>query len=1517
MNLEHNQTIDLGEGFFGGCEIDLVPIDKLETYTENRPMDVTVESGYFQDASGLQCKNCSSHSIEYLKKYGLRNLSNLNTESNPANSASVLTGHLNTYLASMQANYAGALGIAYINIFYAPYLVGMTDDQMYQVAQELIFNGSQNAFSRGGQSLHPSELIWVKENGKYKSVEIGSFADALIDSHPEETLENENYEVFKTEDLGFSTISFTRDGGKVQDMPIKYVARMPHKGKMYRIHTSNGIVNVTGDHSLFEFKGAGEIVPTKVKGMKKGDFIVVPHKIEMKDYKDSANLLDYLDTASLSVSDGESVVNAAREKYNGKGAVAKMEKECGVSREILRKRSEQGKIAVDKAKKFVDVEKHEISLKGDSQARIKAVLPLTKELGYVAGMYCSEGHNQHKKVIISNMDDSLLRKVTAALDSIGYPWYRKTDPKTYGEACGCVEINGVLGYFIQKSCSENGVKIVPDWAVDANDDCVKGFLEGFYDGEGNGRKKSDGSVLWSVSNTSRKIIAGVSLLQLRFGMETHVYESQAKKSSWNTAWELRESQQRKVNPFSSFTTQEGFDKYRDHVNEKIRQDVEWLKKSDLSVSIIKKIEEYDYEGYVYDISVPETEAFLGGIGSVFFKNTLFLDFNIHTGVPSYLKKIPAVGKGGKYYFLKDGLSLDDKTNWTALEERTENGDWCLYLKNECVLREHEGKQEFTGAGCGRVLTYGDFEEQARKFTVQLLNVWKAGDSKGRVFEFPKCDFHVSNETFEDPKQYEVYMKACELASANGSTYFIFDRDEVTLSACCRLRTTIEDNHMLTHPESLRFSFPRNELLTVRQDGKIRSLTFGRLFDEAEAEIKEEDGFEIKYLEGFEVWDENGWTKLERVLRHKKKDEGSKNFSFIRLNNGSAVCVTNNHPVIKRDTNIPAACPKCGGGDLAPFGYSGYGKRIVKCLSCGKYSVCDPFEPVGDRKIVDASEITDRDSLVLCPDITVERDLSIGQEKAYALGAYVGDGCPNGDSGLCLCKPEDHPALVRAREWLEKKNGKGLTYSVDRLLFKPSLLPEAGEVGRHAYMKQLPENFLRWKEETFGDVLSGVVDTDGCVHRNLVEICSVSKALLTQIQQYLSSLGIRSIIRLANLFLKQTYRNPFDGKMYDSHPAFKLEIGFSARLKELLRLSYKVKEMEYEDRVSKKPLDGLVVDVHEIHDNKEEYVYDITTSSHTFVVNGILLHNCGFQNITINIPQCAYRARKKNPADEWSEFFREIDATMDIAVKAHLQKKAVIAELMKGPGRPLWQIGKPANDGVPYVDLEKCTYIIGLIGVNDAVHFLYGKEFHQDEHALDLGLKIVSHMYLRAKHYTQQYGLKFTLEESPAESAARKLAKNDLVYFREEARDIVKGGDEDYAYYTNSVHISADAPVCLVDRIEKQAMFHSIIESGAITHAFVGEERPPKETIAELMKEVFYRTQSAQVTISPEFTYCNACGCKANGIHEKCPQCGSDNVVGETRVVGYFSKIQNWNKSKRYGELVARQKGRYSVMEAGE
>ena len=47
----------------------------------------------------------------------------------------------------------------------------------------------------------------------------------------------------------------------------------------------------------------------------------------------------------------------------------------------------------------------------------------------------------------------------------------------------------------------------------------------------------------------------------------------------------------------------------------------------------------------------------------------------------------------------------------------------------------------------------------------------------------------------------------------------------------------------------------------------------------------------------------------------------------------------------------------------------------------------------------------------------------------------------------------------------------------------------------------------------------------------------------------------------------------------------------------------------------------------------------------------------------------------------------------------------------------------------------------------------------------------------------------------------------------------------------------------------------------------------------------------------------------DGDFSYCPDCGSENVYGISRVVGYFSVIGNWNISKQ-AELKRRQKGNY-------
>ncbi len=46
-----------------------------------------------------------------------------------------------------------------------------------------------------------------------------------------------------------------------------------------------------------------------------------------------------------------------------------------------------------------------------------------------------------------------------------------------------------------------------------------------------------------------------------------------------------------------------------------------------------------------------------------------------------------------------------------------------------------------------------------------------------------------------------------------------------------------------------------------------------------------------------------------------------------------------------------------------------------------------------------------------------------------------------------------------------------------------------------------------------------------------------------------------------------------------------------------------------------------------------------------------------------------------------------------------------------------------------------------------------------------------------------------------------------------------------------------------------------------------------------------------------------------GLEPSCPYCGSEYVFGMSRIVGYFSIIESWNKAKQ-AELKQRQKGNY-------
>ncbi|OIN96665.1 hypothetical protein AUJ66_05600 [Candidatus Desantisbacteria bacterium CG1_02_38_46] len=943
--------------------------------------------------------------------------------------------------------------------------------------------------------------------------------------------------------------------------------------------------------------------------------------------------------------------------------------------------------------------------------------------------------------------------------------------------------------------------------------------------------------------------------------------------------------------------------------------------------------------------------------------SLFLDANIHLGVPDYLKDVTAIGSGGKYL---------DKT-------------------------------------------YGKFENESQMFARALIEVWKEGDRDGHPFSFPKCDLHINAQSFSDPKQYELFKFACEAASYNGSPYFVFDRGNgATLSQCFTENTKVlikNSNKYVYENISQVYDLIKGQeeiegleywkvppkdyyrTLSINNDGETNLVyikqMLRRKYEGKICNVKLEDGTEIS------VTPDHPFFVLKNGLLIRKRADELTEKDFVPINKVTKPKLDDT-PITEIDL-MGEAWKQKNDKIEAVFDESLHLKtkyinekyqiskdRIKHWNSGWKEKYRYPAWLLYNEGIYPSNA-----KLIYryghTKFVRMPSKIYLSPRIGRFLGLYLAEGYTNKTSvSFSLSRKEKELANFISRTvrdvfgsniWFDdskKWESRKVVTSSKILAWFISLFIKGGS----ARNKELTSLMFNVTEEFKKSFIKGFLEGDGYTRQGstTVEVTFHlgSSGLSRDIKALLRNLGINSTIRkalapnprnrkqmldsyhvrIANTDLKKVgWGLPYKGENpSDSHSLWRLlpakEMGINwdeagGILKYQLRRASR-NHLDYFEKYypqnewSKKVNNGMhFLKVKEVsHADYDGYVYDfeVDDEKHGFLLpEGIYGSNCcrlrtkvsnpemlrhpesmrfcGFQNVTINLPQCAYRVPRCNigvSKENINKVFEEVNTAMELAMKAHLEKKKFIGRLMSAPGTPLWQIGKNACDGKPYVDLEKATYIIGIIGLNECVQYLTGKQLHEDDEAFNFGMKIISFMYLKTHEFQKKYKLHIALEESPAESAARRLAKVDLREFPQ-SKEVVKGDiKNDTHYYTNSIHFAASAPVNFIDRIIKQSKFHPIIESGAIIHAFVGESKPSAQSIENLVRKTWENTQCAQLTISPEFTICNDCAKMDRGINGKCKYCGSENTYGITRIVGYFSKVNNWNKSK-LAELKDRQK----------
>lgn len=275
-------------------------------------------------------------------------------------------------------------------------------------------------------------------------------------------------------------------------------------------------------------------------------------------------------------------------------------------------------------------------------------------------------------------------------------------------------------------------------------------------------------------------------------------------------------------------------------------------------------------------------------------------------------------------------------------------------------------------------------------------------------------------------------------------------------------------------------------------------------------------------------------------------------------------------------------------------------------------------------------------------------------------------------------------------------------------------------------------------------------------------------------------------------------------------------------------------------------------------------------------------------VTLNLPGIALEVW------DLDEFLTALDNAMDIARSALLEGQEIIRRSLYDWNLLPWLL-RSTKDGTPYYEIDKRHLTFGILGLNECLMNLTNEPLVKQQ---ELGLKIIRHILARIEKYSREDGIEYTLEQTPAESTAHRLAMLDKQRFKDQAH--VQGSGE-AVYYTNSTHVPHSTDISLIDKIEIEADFHPYFTGGTICHIWMGESSPDPDGLNDFVQRLS-NTKLAYFCFSPDFSVC-ANGHTSKGVSDLCPVCSDEIVDHISRVTGYFGHVSQWNpgKQKEYEE----------------
>ena len=217
-----------------------------------------------------------------------------------------------------------------------------------------------------------------------------------------------------------------------------------------------------------------------------------------------------------------------------------------------------------------------------------------------------------------------------------------------------------------------------------------------------------------------------------------------------------------------------------------------------------------------------------------------------------------------------------------------------------------------------------------------------------------------------------------------------------------------------------------------------------------------------------------------------------------------------------------------------------------------------------------------------------------------------------------------------------------------------------------------------------------------------------------------------------------------------------------------------------------------------------------------------------------------------------------------------------------------------NFNYKLIDFEHLYNTIGFIGIYETMKkFGYtkidelGNTFYTDK-AASFGKKIFEVMRKTADNFIEENkcDYKINTEQIPGESAAAKLMKKDKFFYPD--ADIY-----DLPLYGNQF-VPLGIQTTFAERVRVQALFDNFCNGGSILHANI---EAPFDSFEKAWNMVNWIADKG-VTYFAFNTKIQVCENNHAFYGNTCPECGKPVVTEYTRIVGFYTPIKTWSKTRQ-------------------